>query len=159
VNIHESIAEMQPGRDLDGAIAERLLGYHLEIVPRDGSGENGGNEYLVPPNLPKDYQLPPKGAIHFAFHAPLMSTDIRSALWLWDQLANRGWQCSLVHKPFEKDEDNRWVFHGVNRKSRHGDGFQLNPEGPIFVSFSAHAKSRELAICRGALESAEKAGA
>jgi hypothetical protein len=84
---------------------------------------------------------------HFAAH---WSTDLSDAIGLWDQLAGRGWQCSLVHKPFEEQPDERWVFHGVNRKNRDGT---LNPMGPIFVSFSARADTRELAIARGALAS------
>ena len=143
------VYHLNPGRDTDGVIAERVLGYHREIVPKDGKGENGGNEYLVPPGLSKDYVLPPKGPIHFAFHAPQVSTKedfgFYGAGWLWvSVLAPRGWQCSLVHKPFEKEPDDRWVFHGV----------RMDRTQKIW-SFSAHAETIAMAICRGALLSTE----
>ena len=144
-SVYTEIYSLQVGRDLDGIIAERVLGYHRETVPKDGAGENGGNEYLVPGDLSKDYQLPPKGPINFAFHAPQVSTRLepgwRGAMWLWiDILAGRGWQCSLVHKPFEADPQDRWVFHGV-RMDEHQE----------FYRISAHADTIELAICRFAL--------
>ena len=151
---------LKPGRDTDGIIAERVLGYHREIVPKDGHGENGGNEYLVPPDLSKNYVLPPKGPIHFAFHAPRVSDredrGFYGAMWLWiDVLAERDWQCSLVHKPFEKEPDDRWMFHG-NRLVNVIPfvGFAGERQQAIF-SFSAHAETIAMAICRGALFSME----
>lgn len=81
--------------------------------------------------------------------APRWSGKSTDALEVWDAMIERDWQCSLVHKPFEAQPEDRWVFHGT----------RLNTPDPPdiktqrIIHFSAHADTRALAIARGALAS------
>lgn len=140
-----SLYTLPAGRETDALIAEYVMGWQREKVPPDARGNNGGTECLVPPGVhpgaPNAYQWPNVGAIPLWWFAPEWSARLQPAMDLWEALAAAGWQCSLVHKQFKAEPDDRWVFHGVNRR------------GERFVSFSMHAETRELAIARGALAS------
>jgi hypothetical protein len=136
----------QSGRDLDAEIAEKLMGFRRVMVGCDAHGAYGGTEVLLPPGMTERdswLYLPKIGPIHLGYFAAQWSMRIDDALSLWDHLAKRGWQCSLVHKPFEKEPDDQWVFHGV-RLENTGHSQRIG-------DFSAHADTRELAIARGAL--------
>ncbi len=101
------------GRDLDGLVAEKLLGYTRKIAPPDGNRENGGNEFLVPANweylLEQGYDLPKKGPIHFAFMAPQSSTDLHAAVDLAKRQGisitptPRGWHASRIFVTADAD--------------------------------------------------------
>jgi hypothetical protein len=75
-------------RDIDAQIAESVLKYHREKVPPDASGENGGDDVLIPPGktlgiLYNDgVQLPPKGAIGLAYFVPQFSKSYDEAFFL-----------------------------------------------------------------------------
>jgi Phage ABA sandwich domain len=74
--------ELQPGRELDAAVAERIMGFRREKVPPDCNGLHGGTDVLVPPTIkPGSWHYPGVGPIALTYFVPRYSTEIASA-WL-----------------------------------------------------------------------------
>lgn len=83
-------------RRMDGYFAEHVLGYTRMKVPPDAFGENGGDDFLVPPGgIPNGFTLPPKGRIHFAYMAPELATDRWQGETLRDRMAEFGYRRTL----------------------------------------------------------------
>ena len=73
---------------------------------------------------------------------PKYSTDLAAAIGLMERLMYFGWTVTLAPHQFEKDPNDWYKFHGC----------RIDPEPPQRVhSFSAHASTLPLAICRAAL--------
>jgi hypothetical protein len=66
-------------RDMDGLVAEYLLGWKEKSIGPDGSGENE-SVILMDPSLPSDFRFPPKGKVHRAYLTARFTTDLRTAI-------------------------------------------------------------------------------
>jgi hypothetical protein len=139
MNPYTEIYSLKADRATDALIAERVMGWK----PRGPHPIFGTPVYATGVG---DGLLP-----HF-------STEVYEALRLWDHLAISGWQCSLVHKPFEAMPDDQWVFHGVRLRTTVLKGRTPGPTATIdkavsqrIESFSARGDTRAFAIARGAL--------
>lgn len=72
----EQVLAMEPGRELDALVAELVMDYRRETVPKDANGEHGGTEVRVPPNVDHDtWVYPPRGPVPLWYFVPRYSTS------------------------------------------------------------------------------------
>jgi hypothetical protein len=90
-------------RELDAFVAEKFMRYQRRVAPPDASGENGGNDILVPPDfdqwLKDGYDYPKKGKLPLELLVPDWSASVQKAWPLIDVMNRRGVEVVLGSLP------------------------------------------------------------
>lgn len=137
------MTDLPPGRELDALIAEKVMGWRREKVPRDARGESGGSDMLVPPFFYQTaYDLPPLGQIHLTYFVPRYSTEFEVARRaLLDKLPDR-WLTAF---------DGRWHIRETLCVTHQGESGEATYETRPLASGETLAH----AICLAALKIVE----
>lgn len=83
--------DQQLDRAIQAYVAEHIDRWPWKDIGPDAFGQNA-SRVLTPPNLPKDFAYPPKGAVHPWYHVPdkAVTESIDAALALVDRLLPSG---------------------------------------------------------------------
>ncbi len=147
-------------RELDGRVAERFLHWRRMIAPPDGSGQNGGNEILIPPDfelwLKDGYDFPKKGLLPLAFLAPQWSRSIDQAWPLLDAINGRGVEVLIGTFP-PRPGTSRYSIELRRWRDRRAEGVPGDPHtGRSRETFALfHGNDLPALICEAALRVAQ----
>ena len=121
---------------MDAWVAEFVLGYKREKTPKDGNGQYGGEDFLVPPGgIPQGFQLPPKGRIGLAYMTPQVSSRWDSTWQLFKRMTMQIACSGSGSQP-------TGFYAGLV-----GDYGLFNPDNPC----AAFDLDEKLAICKAAI--------
>lgn len=137
---------MQPGRELDALVAEKVMGFKRFNQPPDYDGNYGGEPVLFPPGVVPEksgWQWPPKGRVSMTSLTPRYSTSIADAWQVVEKLRKE--MCCLK---FYSDHDYIWECYGIK------DDDDEDHNNLCIVTYKIYAQSESLphAICLAALK-------
>ena len=111
----DEILALQPGRELDAIVAEKVMGFSRKKSPRDINGEFDGLDILVPTGIDHSkFNYPPKGEIALTYFVPTYSMELTQA---WKVFCKFGYQAEVKYSGTDWYCNIMWGFNerGVGR--------------------------------------------
>lgn len=140
---------LQPGRELDALIAEKVMGFKRFNQPPDYDGNYGGEPVLFPPGMVPEksgWQWPPKGKVSFAGFSPHYSTSIEEAWWVVERMRQR--MCCFFLK---SDGTACWECYGITDMNSEEHNNPIISQWNVYIC----VETAPHAICLAALKAME----